>query len=166
MTLPFLSPRARRLVVGEYERHARRIDAHCAGTQPNDDGPVLRQLRALGITGLAFGAFGEASDDVHRLLRLVAATGAAERWQGAMAPSALGYRSVLVAQLRRTWGCFLARENARLKLARLDYAIGGGGRTHAACGPSRAQRARDDADFYLFHAHGLHRSQPPQWHGG
>ena len=46
------------------------------------------------------------------------ATGAAERWRDAMAPSPLGYRSVLVVQLRRVWGCFCARENARLKLAR------------------------------------------------
>ena len=83
---------------------ARRIDEHCAGTHAGDDGPVLRRLREVGVTGLAVGAFGEASDDAHKLLGLVATTGAAERWRDAMAPSPLGYRSVLVAQLRRVWG--------------------------------------------------------------
>ena len=51
----------------------------------------------------------------------------------------LGYRSVL-AQLRRVWGCFFARENARLKLARLALVAGAGHRTHAARGLNRAQQ--------------------------
>jgi hypothetical protein len=83
-----VNSRARR-VVGEYERHARRIDEHCAGTRAGDDGPVLRRLREVGVTGLAVGAFGEASDDARKLLGLVATTGAAERWRDAMAPSPL-----------------------------------------------------------------------------
>ena len=58
-----------------------------------------------------------------------------------MAPSPLGNCSVLVAQLRRVWGCFFARENARLKLARLALVTGVGHRTHAARGLNRAQRA-------------------------
>ena len=117
--------------------------------------PSVRRLREVGVTGLAVGAFGEASDDAHKLLGLVATTGAAERWRDAMAPSPLGYRSVLVAQLRRVWGCFFARENARLKLARLALATGAGHRTHAARGLNRrAQRARRDAEFFLFHSPG------------
>ena len=96
-----VNSRARR-VVGEYKRHARRIDEHCAGTHAGDDGPVLRRLREVGITGLAVGAFGEASDDAHELLGLVATTGAAERWRDAMAPSPL-----VEAQLRRVWGLLL-----------------------------------------------------------
>jgi hypothetical protein len=148
-----VNSRARR-VMSEYERHARRIDERCAGTRAGDDGPVLRRLREVGVTGLAVGAFGEASDDAHNLLNLVATTGAAERWRDAMAPSPLGYRSVLVAQLRRVWGCFFARENARLKLARLALATGAGRCTHAARGLNRAQRARRDAEFFLFHSFG------------
>ena len=65
----------------------------------------------------------------------------AERWRGAMAPSPRGYRSVLVAQLRRVWGCFFARENARLKLARLALVTGADHRTHAACGLIRVAYA-------------------------
>ena len=75
------------------------------------------------------------------------------------------YRSVLVAQLRRVWGCFFARENARLKLARLALATGAGHRTHAAHGLNRAQRARRDAEFFLFHSFGA-RGAAPSWRTG
>ena len=149
----------------EYERHAREIDAHCASTAPGDVGPVLRRLREVGITGIAFGAFGEAPDDAQRLLKVIAAADAEVRWADAMAESAFAYRSVLVAQLRRLWGCFLARENARLKIARIEHVTGAGNRTHAARGQSRHQRARDDANFFLFHRHGA-RGNPPSWGGG
>ena len=91
-------------------------------TGPFCAGGALRE--EVDVTGLAVGAFGEASDDVQKLLGFVATTGAAERWRGAMAPSPLlGYRSVLVAQLRRVWVwgcCFFARENAQLELAEVD----------------------------------------------
>ena len=65
--------------------NARRIDEHCAGTRAGDDGPVLRRLREVGVTGLAVGAFSEAPDDAQKLLGLVATTGAAERWRDAIA---------------------------------------------------------------------------------
>ena len=64
-------------------------DEYCEGTRAGGDWPVLRRLREVGITGLAIGAFGEATDDAHELLGLVATTGAAERWRDAMAPSPL-----------------------------------------------------------------------------
>ena len=70
-----------------------------------------------------------------------------------------------MSELARGGGCFLARENARLKIARLEHVNGANNRTHAAHGPSRAQRARDDADFFLFHQHGA-RSSPSSWRGG
>ena len=108
----------------------------------------------VGITGIAFGAFGEASDDAHRLLKVTAVAGAEARWADAMASSAFAYRSALIAQMKRLWGCFLARENARLKIARLEHVSGANNRTHAARGPSRAQRAHDDENFFLFHQHG------------
>ena len=84
-----------------------------------------------------------------------------------MASSAFAYRSALIAQkMKRLWGCFLARENARLKIARLEHVSGADNRTHAARGPSRAQqRARDDANVFLFHQHGA-RSSPSSWRGG
>jgi hypothetical protein len=94
--------------------------------------------------------------------------GAEARWADAMASSAVAYRSTLIAQMKRLWGCFLARENARLKIARLELVStvsGASNRTHAARGPSRAQRARDGTNFFLFHQHGA-RSSPSSWRGG
>ena len=83
-----------------------------------------------------------------------------------MASSAFAYCSMLIAQMKRLRGCFLACENARLKIARLEHVSGANNRTHAARGPSRrAQRARDDANFFLFHQHGA-RSSPSSWRGG
>ena len=127
---------------------------------------MLRRLREVGITGIAFGAFDEASDDAHRLLKVTAVAGAEARWADAMARSVFAYRSALIAQMKRLWGWFLVRENARLKIARLEHVSGANNRTHAAArGPSRAQRARDDANFFLFHQHGA-RSSPSSWRGG
>ena len=59
------------------------------------------------------------------------------------------------------------RENACLKIARLEleHVSGASSRTHAARGPNRAQRARDDAGAFLFHQHGA-RSSPSSWRGG
>ena len=86
------------------------------------------------------------------------------RWADAMASSAFAYRSALITQIKCLWGCFLSRENARLKIARLEHVSGAtNNRTHAARGPSRAQRARDDANFFLFHQHGARSSS---WRGG
>ena len=138
---------------------------HCICLYARRARSILRRLRELGIKGLAVGAFGGASEGAFKLLDFVATTGAAERWRDAMAPSPLGYRSVLVAQLRRVWGCFFARENARLKLARLALATGAGHRTHAARGLNRAQRARRDAGFFLFHSFGA-RGAAPSWRTG
>ena len=59
-----INSRARR-VLGEHKRHARRIDEHFADTHTGDDGPVLRRLREVDVTGLAVGAFVEAPDDAH-----------------------------------------------------------------------------------------------------
>ena len=150
--------------------HRHRVISSSSALMQHDDTRyavqiVLRRLREVGITGIAFGAFGEASDDAHRLFKIIAAAGAEARWADAMADSAFAYRSVLVAQLRRLWGCFLARENARLKIARIEHVTGAGNRTHAARGQSRHQRARDDANFFLFHRHGA-RGSPSSWGGG
>ena len=126
---------------------------------------MLRRLFEVGITGIAFGAFGEASDDARRLLKVIAVDGTEARWADAMASSAFAYRSALIALMKRLWGCFLARENVRLKIARLEHVSGASNRIHAARGPSRAQRERDDANFFLFHQHGA-RSSPSPWRGG
>ena len=54
--------------------------------------------------------------------------------------------------MTRLWGCFLARENARLEIARLEHVSGASNRTHTAHGARtelRPASARDDANFHV-----------------
>ena len=148
-----------RAVPGEYERHARDVDAACCGVPRGaGDGPVLRRLRELGpVRGLVVGAFGEASADVHSLLAMCAGSGSFLRWRGAMARGPAVYRSQLIVQLRRVWGVHFARVNARLKLARVHSAQGRGLPTAAGRGCSHTTRARRDTDAN-FHAQFGYRS--------
>ena len=85
-----------RAVPGEYERHARDVDAACCGVphSAGDSAPVLRRLRELGpVRGLVVGVFGEASADWHSLLEMCADSGSYLRWRGAMARGPGVYRS-------------------------------------------------------------------------
>ena len=138
-----------RAVPGEYERHASSVDAACCGVPRGaGDGPVLRRLRELWpVRGLAVGAFGEASADVHLPLAMGAGSGSYLRWRGAMARGPDVHRSQLVVQLRRVWGVHFARVNARLKLARVHSAQGRSLPTAAGRGGcSHTTRAHRDAD--------------------
>ena len=95
--------------VGRLRVHARKIDAHCAGTAPNDVGPVLRRLREVGITGIAFGAFGEAPDDANLLLKAPSlggndrgsGTGMAMAGAGATRAQAVGARAAVANKALR-----------------------------------------------------------------
>ena len=71
-------------VAAEYEAHARRLDLRHHGVARDDPrgGPVLAALRAWPpVLGLAFGAFGEASDAVQTLVQEVARRRAAAEWR-------------------------------------------------------------------------------------
>ena len=103
----------------QYEAHARRLD----GTAPNAPaGPVLTRLRSYTPTrGLAFGAYGECSSDVHSLIDLAADGIAAKLWRLLGARSKAEARSFIVARLRRRLGLVATREMARHRLRRLPY---------------------------------------------
>ena len=96
-------------------------------------GPVLSLLRTFPrVIGLAFGAFGEASPDVHTLLAHAATVGAARMWRTMGARSMLEARGFLVSQLRRTWGVAAVRAAARLRASRAVF-IGMEPRVAQAC---------------------------------
>ena len=62
---------------GCYRAHARALDVAHHGGAP---GPVLQRLQAFGIVrGLVFGAYGEASADVHDVLAVAATESARAR---------------------------------------------------------------------------------------
>ena len=140
-----------RVVPGEYERHARDVDAVCCGVPRGaDDGTVLHRLRELGLVrGCVVGAFGEALADVNSLLAMCAGSGSYLRWRGAMARGlgSLSCSSQLIVQLRRVWGVHFARINARLKVTRVHSAQGRGLPTPVGRGGcSQTTRTHRNAD--------------------
>ena len=77
---------------------------------------------SLGRTrGLVFGAYGEASADVHDLIAVAATARAAQLWRAAGARSAAELRAVLMSQGRRRVGMATVRAMARHRLARQHY---------------------------------------------
>jgi len=122
-----VTERARK-VPSDYAAHARRLDeehfdvsagAVRMGTVPQ--GPVLTRLMTYPDTvGLVFGAYGEASDSVHRLLDEAVAS-AARGWADIGARSEAEARSFLSTRYHRLWGITAARAAARLRLSRMRY---------------------------------------------
>lgn len=126
--------RANRLPA-EYASKARGVDRKYCGTLQGAVGPVEGMLRTFEpVRGLVFGAWGEASPATHKLLTVMAQCGAQRHWRGMRCEdpsSAIGSMAWL---LRRRWGLTALRENARLKLGRLQYV----GRGAAAASQRRA----------------------------
>ena len=85
-------------------------------------GPVLRHLQSFGrVRGLVYGAYGEASADVHDLLRTAAHELADRSWQLMGARSASEMRSIMVSAARRRVGLAGVQAMARHRLARVPY---------------------------------------------
>ena len=142
-----------RALHGEYVSKARAIDVRFCGTPPGDDGPVTRKLLSYGtVRGLVFGAWGEASPDVHHLLSLLARQGARAKWRSMGCPDEASAVGCLAWLLRRRWGLTALREHARLKLDRLAY-VGQG----AASAASRRLRSE------MEHAARAQLLQARQW---
>ena len=106
------------------------------------------KLRSYGdLFTLVFGAWGEASADVHALVSALADVGMHRHYKSMRMKGPLEARSVLVWMLRRRWGMTALRENAHLLLARLEYvgrgAMAAAARRDAASGDAavRARRA-------------------------
>ena len=84
--------------------------------------PILDRLRSFGQTrGLAFGAYGEASPDVHALLTVAADGLAARQWRDMGARTQEEARSFIVSSLRRRLGLVICREFARHRIRRVPY---------------------------------------------
>ena len=119
-------------VAAEYTASARSLDARFfAHIADVDQRPVLTRLRQYpDPRGLVFGAFAEASADVHTLLRLVAEAASLRHWREAGARSALGSRSTFTCAYRRQWGCEVALQGARLRISRSFLVDGAGAAPH------------------------------------
>ena len=110
--------RRARAIPGEYAAKARELDQVC-GADPGaaESGPVTRKLLSFGrIQCLVFGAFGEASEDMHRLVDLLAGGRASRELvrMGCRDPNAA--KAGLARYLCRSWGIMALRAQAGLKL--------------------------------------------------
>ena len=101
----------------DYRRHARELDA--AHSAPGTT-PIADRLQQLGpARGLVFGAYGEASRDVHAVISVGASVMARATWQSFGARSEAEVRGFVMQRLRRDVGVMAAREMARHRLTRL-----------------------------------------------
>ena len=97
----------------------RELDARFS---PPGQQPILQRLESFGRTrGLVFGAYGEASADVHDLLRLAARAQAELLWRESGARSVDEMYAVLVSRARRRVGLSTVQAMARHRLARAWY---------------------------------------------
>ncbi len=120
--------RRARALPSEYATKARTLDRRFCHTLEGSVGPVEARLRAYDpVRGLVFGAWGEASPDVERLLTVFATRGADRHWREMGSTNALEARGVLAWLLRRRWAMVALRENACLKLERMEYVCAGAG---------------------------------------
>ena len=105
-----------------YEAHARALDAHFYGGTGTH--PFLDRLRLFTTTrGAVFGAYGEASADVHDLISAAASSQAERQWGLMGARSSSEMRAFLVARYRRQLGCTAVLAFARHRLARVPYIV-------------------------------------------
>ena len=102
-----------------YLAKAKKADTEFVGVQEGQQGPVEARLRGYGpVSGLVFGAFGEASEAVHEFVQVVAksrASGGPGRVGGPK-----GEVAKLVGQVRRQLGVAAVKVQARLLLERLQ----------------------------------------------
>ena len=138
---------------GEYAAKARAVDRRYCGTPEGSIGPVETRLRTYEpVRGIVFGAWGEASRATHKLLSVMARVGAERHWIGMCCTDPAHATGVLAWLLRRRWGLTVLRENARLKLSRLEY-VGPGAaeavRRRTRASAAQAARVRAGARMLL-----------------
>ena len=108
-------------VPNEDARKAQNMDRQYCGTGSEQAGPVEAKLRSFGdIRALVFSTWGEASPDVHALLRALVDVGMHRHFRSMRVKDANEARGPLMWLLRRRWGMCTVRESARLLLARLE----------------------------------------------
>ena len=161
-------------IAREYIAKAQKCDQKYCGTAPDDVGPVEERLRSYErVWPLVFGAFGETNDEVERLMHVLAEAGAEKHWRRMKARSAEEAKGAFAWLLRRRWGITALRENARLRLDRLQYLGAGarGGDQRAAASFANAERrsqARADAlEFSSFGPSTVGDTRPAavtRWH--
>ena len=129
----------------EYRSKALRLDHRHCGVTEGVPGPVTQKLATYGrVRGLAFGAYGEASTDVHELVQVLAKSCASRQWARMGARDPQEAAALLQRSLYRSWGLMAMRGQARLKLM---------GMSQVGSGAAAARARRTDSAA----AHSLRR---------
>ena len=140
-----------RAIPREYRLKAQRLDETHCGARRGVPGPVALKLAGFGrLWGLVFGAYGEASEDVHELVRTLSTSYAARHWTRLGAREPAEAAAACASTLCRSWGLTAARGQARLLLAGLGHV--GAGAAAAAGRRSSAEtwhRSRREAAALL-----------------
>ena len=127
-----------------YRRRAAVLDAY-PDVQAFNQGSttaVSSRLRGFGpVRALVWGAYGEASDDVHQLLEVVVEAEAERSWRALGARSSSEARSYLTTRTVRSWGINAVREMARHRLRRVEF-VGARSLPRAAHALGRAGRGQ------------------------
>ena len=101
----------------EYLDHAREIDQKCG---PPGSKLIEQRLRSYSETrGLVFGAYGEATADVHDLITAAAEAQARLQWRQAGARSHKEFRAYAIRNIRRRVGVTAVKEMAQHTIARM-----------------------------------------------
>lgn len=149
----------------DYLRHARYLDGqfHAGAGSP---GPVEQRLTShTAVRGLVYGQYGEASADVHDLIRQAADALAEDQWRTLGARSQAELRGFLISRSRRRIGLAVVQAMARHRLARVPYigvprvAVAQRAQWRGAAAAMAAHRRPqlDASDFYQFQqAHQAH----------
>ena len=137
----------------EYRDKARRVDQQYVGTAAGEDGPVSRRLAGYGrVRGLVFGAFGEASEDVHDLVQTLASSYSARHWIDMHARDPNEAKAIVARMLYRSWGLAAVRANATLKLGGISFVGAGSAAAAGRRNASTAWHARAREAYQLHHA--------------
>ena len=104
----------------DYLRKAKNIDKNILGVNENEKGPVERRLNEFGeIIGLCFGAWGEGSEDVHKLVNIIAESRLKHQGLKFGKPGSKYELGMLVGQVRRRLSVATLKAQVNCLLSRL-----------------------------------------------
>ena len=125
-----------RKVPSDYTRKAEQVDVTYNGCQPGVPGPVSAKLASMPpVIGLAFGACGEWSTEVDKIVGHIADTGSLLPERFGCCHGAEQARGVIAQWARTHLSRTVIRETARVRHAALDIALG---RTSSFAGDAEA----------------------------
>ena len=137
-----------KVVKREYYVKARRLDARFHSQDPSP-GPIENVLTGYDVQGLAIGAYGEASPEVHDMLQRISEAWAARYYVEMGYDDELQARSLCLTRARRRLATMAILNSAWLVHDRInDLETGDGLRRH------RRRSDQEDAAYERFYARG------------